>query len=77
MSRTASKLTSSVRQARDSRNAGPDEGSPESPAAAETANEAAAPEAPEPQPATASTSAGEPREERPLPRMPSRRVWPD
>lgn len=84
MSRTASKLTDSVRRARDGRGTEQDETaaetstetSEETPAEtpAETAGES-------PEPPQAATPAGDSRgssqEEPPLPRMPSRRVWPD
>jgi hypothetical protein len=74
MSRTASKLTNSVRQARSGQGAeqgaGQGEESPEGATSAETAAEA--PESPAPSVAPRKT-----REEEPLPRMPSRRVWPD
>jgi len=64
MSRTASKLTNSVRQARGSQGAEQDTGQgKESPEGAATAETPAAPR--------------KAREEEPLPRMPSRRVWPD
>lgn len=74
MNRTASKLADSVRRARDGQGTEQDEPAAETPA--ETASES-----PEPPPAAPATPAGaarwESREEPPLPRMPSRRVWPD
>lgn len=72
MSRTASKLTNSVRQAKGSQATEPGEQAPDL-----TATEAASePEAPEQVPPRRETREAD-REERPLPRMPSRRVWPD
>jgi len=80
MSRTASKLTDSVRRARDGR------GTEQGEAAAETSTETPV-ETPEetagesPEPPQAATpdggSRGRSQEEPPLPRIPSRRVWPD
>ncbi|MGM0413136.1 MAG: hypothetical protein ACQERG_07465 [Pseudomonadota bacterium] len=72
MSRTASKLTNSVRQARESQNAD-HEAAPDTP---ET-SEAPAEEATEPQPAASAAAPKEPRHEPPRRLMPSRRVWPD
>ncbi|MFB6357975.1 MAG: hypothetical protein ABEJ96_02925, partial [Thiohalorhabdaceae bacterium] len=70
--RTASKLTDSVRRARDGRGTEQGEAAAESPA--ETAGEA-----PEPPPAATPTggSRSNAQQEPPLPRIPSRRVWPD
>ena len=79
MSRTASKLTDSVRRARDGQ--GTEQGeaaetSTETPeeTSAETVGESA-----EPPPAATPTggSRSNAQEEPPLPRIPSRRVWPD
>ena len=83
MSRTASKLTDSVRRARDGQGTEqgeaaetPGETAAETPA--ENPGETAA-ESPEPPAAAtpAGGSRGSSQEKPPLPRMPSRRVWPD
>jgi hypothetical protein len=80
MSRTASKLTDSVRRARDGRGTEQDEAAAEASTetSAETPGETAG-ESPEPAPAAtqAGDSRGSSQEEPPLPRIPSRRVWPD
>ena len=80
MSRTASKLADSVRRARDGQVTEQGEAAAETPAetSAETPAETAG-ESPEPPPAAtpAGGSRGSSQEEPPLPRMPSRRVWPD
>jgi hypothetical protein len=84
MSRTASKLTDSVRRARDGRGTEQDEAAVENPAEtpAETPAEPQGETAGEsPEPPAEATPAGDSRgssqEEPPLPRIPSRRVWPD
>lgn len=80
MSRTASKLTNSVRQAKGSQGAEPAEEPAEATPTENTATEESAEttkkEAPKPAPRRRQ-AARKDREEQPLPRMPSRRVWPD
>ena len=75
MSRTASKLTNSVRQAKGSQGTEQAE-EPAEVTTTEDSTETTKKEAPKP----ASRRRQAPkksREEEPLPRMPSRRVWPD
>lgn len=70
MSRTASKLTNSVRQAKGSQ--GTEQA--EEPAEVTTTEDSATADSTE---TTKKEAPKKSREEEPLPRMPSRRVWPD